>query len=261
LTGILSLWPPFTPLIAQPAQPTDYSHILLQGYDGGLVLVQGYGDPAPGSPSALIDDRRPGHDSYCSAGPSPQLILGAILWALRQHFIDRGSIRAAQLRDHANPDPATVPPPVDQLDRIVIVPIDLFSPELADRVPTIVVRDDDNTFAPTGINDQHDGGLSLDGSRYYSTMLVGSISLVACAETITLARELGRETYVCLLGAVPILRGALNLKRLRLGGASAPREVKQINGYGVYITIQFAYTEERLLRPHAPRIKRLSIET
>ena len=209
--------------------------------------------------------------SLCSTGHTPNILTGALLRFIQQHFSDPAQIEHPALRDNIwvdNPDDTTegIPP-----KGILINPIYKWNPVDFQRRITIYVARNKITTQRLGINDGLTVGLGTDpvtgelktaeGEKHI-VGVQGSHTLFCIGRAGAEVEVLGNEVYRQILYFSPILRRDLKLKRLVVSEVSPISMLQEYDQHFVVtVAVGWYYFEKWKLRPVAPWLKAISIGT
>jgi hypothetical protein len=207
--------------------------------------------------------------SLCSTGHTPNIVTGALLRFLMEHFADPTKIENAALRDNiynVDPDDTTEGP---SPKGILIDPIYKWNPRDFSLRPAIYIKRNGMTPQRLGINDGLTIGLDRDKQTgqietykgdYHVVGVLGSHSLFCIGRAGAEAEILASEVFREVQHFAPILRKDLKLKKLAVAEYS---EVSKLDEYDqhfvVALTIAWYYFEKWRLRPVAPWLKGISI--
>ena len=207
--------------------------------------------------------------SLCSTGHTPNIVTGAFLRFLQEHFADPLKIENAALRDNI-----FTLQPGDTTEGLVatgilIDPIYKWNPQNFSQRPAIYIKRGGVQTQRLGIADgltvglgrNEAGELKTYEGEYHVVGVAGSHSIFCIgrsgAEAEVLASEVFRE--VCQFG--PVLRRDLKLKRLTVTEVT---EVNQLAEYdqhfAVAVVLGWYYFERWLLKPIAPWLKSIAID-
>jgi hypothetical protein len=232
-------------------------------------------DGCPTAPST--DDVRQGptlvdldeFSSLCSTGHTPQILTGAILRILQNHFSSASYIEDPALKDNLiklQPDDTT-----EGLypTGILIEPIYKWNPaQLNQRIAIYIKRNPIRTQRygiddglTTGLGKDNQGQLETLRGDYHTLAVLGSHTLFCIgrtgAETEVLAYEVFRE----LVQFGPAIRRDLKLHRF---GVTEMTDVSRIEEYDQHfvagIVVGWAYFETWRIIPDAPWLKTLVID-
>lgn len=222
--------------------------------------------PEPTRNPTLVDLAE--YSSLCSTGHTPNIVTGAYLRFLMEHFADPDKIENEALRDNIyRVDPEDTTEGVAEKG-ILIDPIYKWNPRDFGRRPAIYIKRNGMQIQRLGINDGLTVGLDRDKEGkietykgdYHVVGVLGSHSFFcigrAGAETEVLASEVFRE----IQHFAPILRKDLKLKKLNVVDVS---EVNKLDEYDqhfvIAMTVGWYYFEKWRLKPVAPWLKGISI--
>ena len=209
--------------------------------------------------------------SLCSTGYTPNILTGALLRFIQQHFSDPAKIENPVLRDNIwvdNPDDTTegIPP-----KGILITPIYKWDPVDFQHRLTIYVARNKVTTQRLGINDGFTVGLGhkpgtdelkTDEGQYHVVGMQGSHTLYCIGRAGAEVEVLGNEVFREILHFSPVLRRDLKLKRLVVSETSPISNLQEYDQHFVVtVAVGWYYFEKWRLRPVAPWLKSLSIGT
>lgn len=206
--------------------------------------------------------------SLCSTGHTPNIVTGAFLRFLMEHFADPNKIENAALRDNiyrVDPDDTTEGP---SAKGILIDPIYKWNPRDFSLRPAIYIKRNGMQPQRLGINDgltigldkDKDGQIETYKGDYHVVGVQGSHSLFCIGRTGAEAEILASEVFREVQHFAPILRKDLKLKKLAVAEYT---EVNRLDEYDqhfvVALTVAWYYFEKWRLKPVAPWLKGISI--
>jgi len=207
--------------------------------------------------------------SLCSTGHTPNIVTGAFLRFLQEHFADPLKIENVALRDNI-----FTPQLEDTTEGLVatgilIDPIYKWNPQNFALRPAIYLKRNGMQTQRWGINDGLTIGLGRDAQgqlktyegEYHTVGVMGSHTLFcigrAGAETEILASEVFREIQ-CF---APLLRRDLKLKRLNVTEVTEVNKLEEYDQHFVVaVVVGWYYFERWILRPIAPWLKSIAID-
>jgi len=207
--------------------------------------------------------------SLCSTGHTPNIVTGAILRFLQEHFADPDKIENTALRDNI-----FVPQPEDTTEGLVangilIDPIYKWNPQNFSLRPAIYIKRNGMQTQRWGINDGLTVGLGKDKQgqlktyegEYHTVGVMGSHTLFCIgregAETEVLTSEVFRE----IQHFAPLLRRDLKLKRLNVTEVTEVSKLEEYDQHFVVAVVMgWYYFEKWMLKPIAPWLKSLAID-
>jgi hypothetical protein len=207
--------------------------------------------------------------SLCSTGHTPNIITGALLRFLQEHFSQPDKIENLALRDNVwrdNPSDTTegLPP-----KGILINPVYEWNPRDFDRRLAIYIARNAMTVQRLGINDglttglgkdPKTGELKTDEGEYHVVGVQGSHTLFCIGRAGAEVEIMGTEVWREVLHFSPLLRKDLKLKRLVVSEASPIANLQEYDQhYVVTVAVGWYYFEKWRLRPVAPWLKTISI--
>lgn len=209
------------------------------------------------------------YSSLCSTGHTPNILTGALLRFIQEHFSSPDKIEYSELRDNVwrnNPSDTTegIPP-----KGILITPIYKWDPVDFQHRITIYVARNQITTQRLGINDGYTVGLGrdpdtdemkTDEGQYKVVGVQGSHSLYCIGRAGAEVEILGNEVWREILHFAPVLRRDLNLKRLTVSEASPISKLEEYDQHFVVtVAVSWYYFEKWRLRQIAPWLKGISI--
>jgi len=207
--------------------------------------------------------------SLCSTGLTPNIITGALLRFIQEHFSYPDKIENVHLRDNIwreNPTDTTegIPP-----KGILIEPIYKWNPVDFQRRVAVYISRNQMTTQRLGINngftvglgrDQKTGELKTDEGEYHVVGVQGSHTLSCVGRAGAEVEVLGTEVWREILHFSPVLRRDLKLKRLTVSEASPISKLEEYDQHFVVtVAVGWYYFEKWRLRPMAPWLKGISI--
>lgn len=223
--------------------------------------------PEPGQQPSLIDLDE--YSSLCSTGHTPNILTGAFLRFMQEHFVDSKKIENPKLKDNV-----FVPEPDDTTEGtyetgILIDPIYKWNPRRFSTRPAIYIKRNEIQMQRLGINDgmtvgvgkDEDGNLKTYEGDKHEVGVLGSHTFFSIGRSGAEAEILASEVFRELQHFAPVLRRDLKLHRLVTAGYT---DVQQLDEYDqhfvVAVTMGWAYIEAWRLIPQAPWLKTLSVE-
>lgn len=222
--------------------------------------------PEPAQNPTLIDLSE--FSSICSTGHTPQILTGAFLKILENHFSNASYIEDAALRDnivHTQPDDTTEG--VIETG-ILIEPVYKWNPAQLGKRPAIYIKRNPiktqrygiNDGLTTGLGTDDDGQLETLRGDYHTLAVVGSHTMFCVggkgSETEILSYEVFRE----LVQFGPAIRKDLKLHKL---GVTEVTDVSRIEEYDQHfvagVVVGWAYFETWRIIPDAPWLKSFAI--
>lgn len=207
--------------------------------------------------------------SLCSTGHTPQILTGALLRILQNHFSSAAYIEDAALRDNiirVQPDDTTeglLP------TGILIEPIYRWDPAQLNKRIAIYIKRNPIKTQRYGINDGLTTGLGKDSEGqletlrgdYHTLAVLGSHTLFCIgrkgAETEVLAYEVFRE----LVQFGPAIRKDLKLHRFNVTEVTDVSRIEEYDQHFVAgVVVGWAYFETWRIIPDAPFLKTLVID-
>jgi len=207
--------------------------------------------------------------SLCSTGHTPQILTGALLRILQNHFSSAAYIEDAALRDNiirVQPDDTTEGLlPIG----ILIEPIYKWDPaQLNKRIAIYIKRNPIRTQRygindglTTGLGEDSEGQLETLRGDYHTIAVLGSHTLFCIgrtgAETEVLAYEVFRE----LVQFGPAIRKDLKLHRFSVTEVTDVSRIEEYDQHFVAgVVVGWAYFETWRIIPDAPWLKTLVID-
>jgi len=197
--------------------------------------------------------------SICSLGMRPLLMTGFLRQVLMEHFAEKRQIEDPSLQEYLWTSGAD--------SSILIESITRWTPESAGARPALIIKRNGWRVERRGINDQLMGvGISQDpdevGNSFYTTFMHGSHTIFCLALSGGECEKLAAEVYRHLITFTPVIRRELNLHRFlvtEVGPLSGLDESE--HHYAVPITVAYAHEESWTIQPHAPKLKRIVLQT
>lgn len=193
-------------------------------------------------------------DALCSLGPLAYVMTGVLVGMVRQHFASRDNIEDPVLRDLVWD--------ASEGSAIVIESITRWKPSASGQRSAVVIKRGAVTVESLGIDDEFQGQFLPDGRQLYGTSLRGSHTLFCLATEAGAAERLSTEVYRDLIECGSALRRDLNLLKFKVAHVDELHKVEEAMGsYAVPVTVAYAFEETWTLDAHAPRLKRITINT
>lgn len=223
--------------------------------------------PPSGDGPTLVDLQE--FSSICSTGHTPNILTGAFLRILQNHFSTADYIEDPALRDNiAKIQPSDTTQGL--LDSgILIAPVYKWDPAQLNQRIAIYLKRNQFRVQRYGINDGLTSGLgrASDGSletlrgEYHTVAVLGSHTLFCIgrtgAETEVLAYEVFRE----IQQFSPAIRKDLKLSRLGITEVSDVSKIEEYDQHLVAaVVVGWAYFEKWRIVPDAPWLKTLAID-
>lgn len=192
-------------------------------------------------------------DTWLAIGPRPTLITGMIREWLTIHFASRGTIEHVDLKDHLWT--------AQDCSAIAIESITQYKPNQANKNPAILIRRETTNFTRLGINNEMMGGMNTTADyQEYAMAAVGSHTLFCKSSEPRHAETLAAEVYRELLHFGVKVRECLDLYRFAVASIGSLFEIEEERKhYAVPVVVAYAYEETWQIRPHAPRLKNITI--
>jgi hypothetical protein len=222
--------------------------------------------PEPDNGPTLVDLED--YSSLCSTGHTPQILTGAFLRIVEQHYSTASNIEKAALKDNIvrlDPDDTT-----DGLAEkgIVIQPIYKWNPAELNHRPAIYIKRNEFRVQRYGINDgltvglgrDEEGNLETLRGDYHTVGVLGSHTLFNIGRTGAETEVLAYETFRELQQFAPAIRRDLKLARLAVTNVTEVQKLEEYDQHFVIgVVIGWAYFEKWRIIPEAPWLKSLSI--
>jgi hypothetical protein len=173
-----------------------------------------------------------------------------------EHFAEKRQIEDPSLQEYLWTSGAD--------SSILIESITRWTPERAGARPALIIKRNGWRVERRGINDELGINSSYDdvGNSHYATFMTGSHTIFCLALSGGECEKLAAEVYRHLITFAPVIRRELNLHRFVL------TEVGPLSGldeseehYAVPITVTYAHEESWTIQPHAPKLKRIVLQT
>lgn len=206
--------------------------------------------------------------SLCSTGHTPNIVTGALLRFIQEHFSDPGKIENPALRDNIwrnNPSDTTEGIPSKG---ILIEPIYKWNPVDFQRKLAVYIMRNALTSEQLGINDgltvglgkNKAGELNTAEGEYHVRGVQGSHTISCIGRAGAEVEILGGEIWREICHFAPVLRRDLNLKRLAVSELSPVSVLQEYDQHLVVtIAVGWYYFEKWRLKPMAPWLKTLEI--
>lgn len=225
-------------------------------------------DPVSLTGPTLVDLQE--FSSLCSTGHTPNILTGAILRILQNHFSTPNYIEDPALKDNVvklQPDDTT-----EGLAEtgILIEPVYKWNPaELGKRIAIYIKRNPIQTqkyginhgmTAGLGKDDDDDSLLTLRGD-YHTCGVLGSHTIFCIGRMGAETEVLGYEVYRELLQFGPAIRKDLKLHRWEVTGMTDVNRIEEYDQHFVVaVTVGWAFFETWRIVPDAPWLKTLAID-
>jgi hypothetical protein len=207
--------------------------------------------------------------SLCSTGHTPQILTGAFLRILQNHFSTPSNIEKVSLRDNiARLDPEDTTEGV-ATKGIKIQPVWKWNPKDIELRPAIYIKRNALQTQKLGINDgltvglgtDQDGDLQTYKGDYHTVGVLGSHTLFCIgrtgAETEVLAYEVFREMHQF----APVVRRDLKLAKLAVTQMTDVSKLEEYDqNFTAGVVVGWAYFEAWRLKYEAPWLKTLVID-
>ena len=207
--------------------------------------------------------------SLCSTGLTPNIVTGALLRFIQEHFSNPNKIENPFLRDNIwrdNPGDTTEGIPSKG---ILIEPTYNWNPRDFQRRLAVYISRNAMTTQRLGINDglqvglgkdPKTGELKTDEGQYHVVGVQGSHTLACVGRAGAEVEILGTEVWKEVLHFSPVLRRDLKLKRLVVSEASPVAQLQEYDQHFVVtVAVGWYYFEKWRLRQIAPWLKGVSI--
>jgi hypothetical protein len=192
--------------------------------------------------------------SICSLGMRPLLMTGFLRQMLMEHFAEKDQIEDRSLQDYLWKSSAD--------SSILIESVTRWKPEEASARPALIIKRGEWRVERKGINDQLMGDMSLDGYSRYSTFMIGSHTIFCISMAGGECEKLAAEVYRHLISFGPYIRQELKLQRFSVAGVGPLSELEEADEhYVVPISVTYAHEEMWTIKPHAPKLKRIVLQT
>lgn len=171
---------------------------------------------------------------------------------LIQHFAAKSSIEEPALSDVLWTSSADSSIQIESVTR--------WTPATSGGRPAVIIKRNAWQVQRKGINDQHMGYTTIDGTDRYSVFMVGSHTLFCLANQPAEAETLAAEVFRHLLFSGPLLRRELRLARFAIAEVGELHELEEAaEHYTVPVTVAYAHEEAWTIKPHAPRLKKIDL--
>lgn len=192
--------------------------------------------------------------SLCSLGMRPLLMTGFLRQLLMEHFAEKDQIEDRSLEDYLWTSG------VDS--NILIESITRWTPDQAGSRPALIIKRNGWRVDRRGINDQLMGTPSIDGFEQYATFMTGSHTIFCLTIAAGECEKLAAEVYRHLVSFSSYIRRELDLHRFAVAEIGPLSKVEESKGhYTVPITVTYAHEEAWTIKPHAPKLKRVVLQT
>jgi hypothetical protein len=222
--------------------------------------------PSPDQGPTLVDLQE--YSSLCSTGHTPQILTGAFLRIVENHFSNPDNIEQAALKDNiARLDPEDTTDGLAEKG-ILIQPIYKWNPAELNHRPAIYIKRNSFRTQRYGINDGLTVGLGKDADgnietlrgEYHTVGVLGSHTLFNIGRTGAETEVLSYEVFRELQQFAPASRRDLKLTRLSVTDVT---EVQKLDEYDqhfvVGVVVGWAYFEKWRIIPEAPWLKAFTI--
>lgn len=192
--------------------------------------------------------------SLCSLGMRPLLMTGFLRQLLMEHFAEKDQIEDRSLEDYLWTSGAS--------SNILIESITRWTPDQAGGRPALIIKRNGWRVERRGINDQIMGIPSIDGFDNYATFMSGSHTIFCLARAGAECEKLAAEVYRHLVAFSSYIRRELDLHRFAVAEIGPLSGLEESAGhYAVALTISYAHEETWTIKPHAPKLKRIVLQT
>lgn len=196
--------------------------------------------------------RQPQVDFWCMFGERPHLITGYLVQWFRVHFADSILIEHKKLR-------SLLWRPGD-ITGILVEDILRWKPENTEQRPAILCARNEYRPHRLGLNNEMQGHVPNDGSRYFAQNLRGSHTLIGLSSNPPEAELLGCEIMREMVQFGDRIRADLDLQRWEPLSLGKPFKVKEAKTtWGVPVTLAVEMQVQWRLLQHTPFLKTLSL--
>jgi hypothetical protein len=187
--------------------------------------------------------------SVCSSGHRPALMSGLIVQELRSHFSREDAIEHPEFRKRLwKADPS---------QGILIEDFTHWTPLNSGQRLAVIVRRNDWQSRKLTIGSK--SGTTNEGDTCYIRLVTGSHTLFCLAKEGIEADLLAAEVYRYFIAFGTEIAKVFELKLFEHVQTGAPGHVREASDrFGVPVSLAYAYSEEWILRSHAPRLKRIA---
>jgi len=182
----------------------------------------------------------------CSLGPRPIIITGMIRLLLTDHFSSAENVEHKLFRERLwkkGDDTG-----------ILIEDATVWTPSKTGNRPAVIIKRNEWKSQKAGLNNTE--GTTSEGFDKHIKFWQGSHTLFCIAKEGAEAEILAAEVYRMMLHFGPVFREYFDLMLFDLAGVGALGEIEEAGErYGVPITVNYGWSEQWLLRMHAPKLK------
>lgn len=186
--------------------------------------------------------------SLASLGVRPYLLTGIFVQMLRQHFADLQNIVSPSLSGFtwtSSPD-----------SPVRIESADVWDPDKIDNCPALIVTRNDWKQERIGIGNRFLGGDNLDGTEYFSKMMVGSHTITAIDRSGAAAETIAFEAYSELGRFADVIRRDLCFHRFDFESLGSLKKLKEgRDEFAAPMLVSYAALESWSIRSDAPLLK------
>lgn len=230
----------------------------------GCVAAPEPGEAERGPTLVDLDE----YSSLCSTGHTPNVLTGALLRFLQEHFS-----RASNIENEALKQRVFTPQPDDTTEGLVptgilIEPIYKWNPQNFSQRLAVYIKRNGLRIERYGINDglttglgrDADGNLKLAEGDYHVVGALGSHSVFCIGRSGAEAEVLGSEVFREICHFTPVLRRDLKLKKLAVTEVTELQQLKEYDQhFAVAVVVAWGYFEKWRLVPEAPWLKGINI--
>lgn len=224
---------------------------------------------SPDSPTAvvgptLVDLQE--FSSLCSTGHTPQILTGALLRILQNHFSTASNIEDDALKDNIVKLQASDTSEGLAETGILIAPVYKWDPaQLGKRIALYIKRNPLRT-QKLGINHGLTAGIDTNTDEvlrgeYHTLGVVGSHTIYCIGRVGAESEILGYEVFRELVQFGPAIRKDLKLHKFETTEVSDVNRIEEYDQHFVVaVVVAWAYLETWRIIPDAPWLKTLSID-
>lgn len=192
--------------------------------------------------------------SVCSLGMRPLLMTGFLRQVLMEHFAEKDHIEDRSLHDYLWTS--------DAGSDILVESITRWNPEQAGARPALIIKRNGWRVERRGIDNRLMGFGSMDGSDAYTTFMSGSHTIFCLSLAGGECEKLAAEVYRHLVSFSSYIRRELDLHRFAVTEVGPLSELEESEEhYAVPISIAYTHEESWTVIPHAPKLKRVVLQT
>lgn len=223
--------------------------------------------PSPLAGPTLVDLQE--FSSLCSTGHTPNILTGAILRILQNHFSTPNYIEDEALKDNiVKLQPEDTSEGLLETG-ILIAPVYKWDPAILGKRIAIYIKRNPlrtqklgiNHGMTSGLGKEEDGSLTTLRGEYHTIGVLGSHTIFCIGRTGAETEVLGYEVFRELVQFGPAIRKDLKLHRLETTEMSDVNRIEEYDQHFVAaVVLGWAYLETWRIVPDAPWLKTLAID-